>query len=983
MASVTASDVPPATPSPLVRAATRSSRSSVPLSIEDAERKADQNVVQMKSVFLQIGTHCAELDQAASNLSKLVRQLYDVGIRLKDRASWTCAYAYMKLTHRPQNPKSEKTLQTYTNRLRDYLHMPPELVPDNICISAPVKDWFMAGNEIDVKFEAGWWHAVVVAITTKKLRVFWVGYPELKQFGPRSKGAADEVLNPARLDKKESYFRPHEEGAESGPVKSITVAWILQHHLPTPETFHDIKPTVVSEGEDDDESPDGLEDKDQDDRGGSKRKRTDPATNTSSSDRQVPKPKPATAKTDLTPVPAKPKKGKKGQKNQEGNAKRDGALAANRKEDNLPKYQVPPSPSAFEWLRPYFGCDVIMDGLIQLEQNACLQDDPAFFGYHVRMLEELRRGQGCFYNAPSKFKSYFANQKDALERYPVTKVAFSSENQATFVRQMNTTLRATYTHMFTRNELAVISCLLAYPGLSFCNIDQKRSLSQSDGMTRGMAFVPARLESFFHKRLRDLKLIDPVAHPQYMEPLSTVVLSSTYCYQQLMKWGVGKEIWMSLSDQAFKLAGFPEFLSVDGLYVRVHHAFDDSSDWHLYAQVKSARTLDSLGIDAKFCDTFGNDWARVIVVDKKDPTFWKAKVHVWLSIGPFQSDDPICVSRFNLKPMSKGRSAEVGQPEMFSHLDDHGAPVYQAIMPIPIENDSSMAKGSLPRFTFGSRPRADVPLEYGSTPSAVFDPPKKLVRYDKPLKTQAPHCDGNYFHAKGQWVRGTAAEPFRLSSHVPFMDKESMEDPTQMQAIFLDGPAHLNSLSFLMGINSNTTLTFPAGERGASTGTVTGVTGSLRESDAEEDTPFGGCTAISFMEKHMGSAYHDPNERPHLYAHCADLRQFPVTTAGCLIAVLAAKQRIEHLRRDRTRTVNPVPIYMRNEMDDLENALGHFIFRHLVTSTYKAGCQEIMLDQVRNAALQNASLAASVQPVALHSPPPAAKRGRQYHAYRQ
>jgi hypothetical protein len=294
-----------------------------------------------------------------------------------------------------------------------------------------------------------------------------------------------------------------------------------------------------------------------------------------------------------------------------------------------------------------------------------------------------------------------------------------------------------------------------------------------------------------------------------------------------------------------------------------------------------------------------------------------------------------------------------------------------------------MAKDILPRFTFGSETTADVPLEYGPTLAAVVDPPTKLARYDKPLKTQAPHCDGNYFHSKGQWVP-TRAGPFRLSSHVPFMDKESMEDPQQMEAIFLDGPAHLNSLSFLMGINSNTTLTFPAGVHGNRIGALTGVTGSLRESDTEEDTPFGGCNAISFMEKHMGSAYNDPNERPHLYAHCADLRQFPVTTAGCLIAVLAAKQRIESLRSDRTeyavcaaarfveshRTGRPsavdpntAPIYMGNEMNDLELALGHFIFRHLVTSTYKAGCQEAMLDAVRASAI-----AGSVSP----DPPAAA-----------
>ena len=72
---------------------------------------------------------------------------------------------------------------------------------------------------------------------------------------------------------------------------------------------------------------------------------------------------------------------------------------------------------------------------------------------------------------------------------------------------------------------------------------------------------------------------------------------------------------------------------------------------------------------------------------------------------------------------------------------------------------------------------------------------------------------------------------------------------------------------------------------------------------------------------------------------------------------------------------------MGNEMNDLELALGHFIFRHLVTSTYKAGCQEQMLDEVRTAALQNAMpQAASVHPVPLPSPRNAAKRIRLLHA---
>jgi hypothetical protein len=45
------------------------------------------------------------------------------------------------------------------------------------------------------------------------------------------------------------------------------------------------------------------------------------------------------------------------------------------------------------------------------------------------------------------------------------------------------------------------------------------------------------LEAFFHDRLRQLGVINDKDHPKYMQPLSTVVLSSTYCYHQLVACG--------------------------------------------------------------------------------------------------------------------------------------------------------------------------------------------------------------------------------------------------------------------------------------------------------------------------------------------------------------------------------------------------------------------------------------------------------------
>jgi hypothetical protein len=99
----------------------------------------------------------------------------------------------------------------------------------------------------------------------------------------------------------------------------------------------------------------------------------------------------------------------------------------------------------------------------------------------------------------------------------------------------------------------------------------------------------------------------------------------------------------------------------------------------------------------------------------------------------------------------------------------------------------------------------------------------------------------------------------------------------------------------------------------------------------------------------MGSEYVDPNERPHLYAHSADLRQFPTGTASGLIAILAAKQRIENIRKERSSS--KYADFATHEMRDLEDALGQFIFDLLSTSTYKVRIQEDMLNEVRKAAL--------------------------------
>jgi hypothetical protein len=125
-----------------------------------------------------------------------------------------------------------------------------------------------------------------------------------------------------------------------------------------------------------------------------------------------------------------------------------------------------------------------------------------------------------------------------------------------------------------------------------------------------------------------------------------------------------------------------------------------------------------------------------------------------------------------------------------------------------------------------------------------------------------------------------------------------------IEHLFLEGPAHQNSQSVLIGINKNTTLTFPP---------PPGDDSRRRQNDVVP-TPFGGLNIIAFVEDHMGSAYgNEANERPHVYAHSSDLRQFPVNTAANLLLVLALKERIENIR-DRRKTCTPTDAHSQHSL---------------------------------------------------------------------
>ena len=454
-----------------------------------------------------------------------------------------------------------------------------------------------------------------------------------------------------------------------------------------------------------------------------------------------------------------------------------------------------------------------------LQTNQQMQRDEGFFSFYLEQLKRLRVGQGVMYNASTKFQEYYDRQAEALKSYPVREITFNACKKMDFIKSMNETFRAKFAEAFTRNEIVVICGLLAFPGLTYTNIDQKTRLSQKSGMYRGMSFVHEELERFFHKRLRLLQVIDDINHPKYMEPLSSVVLNSTYCYQQLVTWGYG-DSFISVSDRVWSLQNFPKFLGVNGVYVRVQ-----SATKVVLAQVMSRKTLDALNISFdKYVVPL--DLARVIVFEEFSSKSEQvdAQIYCFLSLGTGQVDDPICVANFKCN-FNKKKTA-LFEPKMFSHLNDSGIAIYQDI------------PDSCPTMhCIGTSSIAGVDLEYGADliPRRVpVDAKFKPVE----LKGQAEHCDGNFYHAKGQWVSvghavGNAeCGVYRVSEHVPFRRDSEMENPELIEPLLLQGTPSMNSMSFLMNFNDATTITFPP------------ESSCARQENIVDDVPFGGFSAF-------------------------------------------------------------------------------------------------------------------------------------------
>ena len=184
------------------------------------EGKADKNVKENQALFKSIGEHCASMDASCESLRVIVDQLRSKRIFLEDEASRTVAKMYIYSGHQSAKPDS---LDKYCRNLCALLRCSPECVPDRPSITGSLPAWYAIGDEVDALIADEWWHAVVVDVKPRTVRVYWVGCAPQARSRRMSKAQSLDI-NPGKVDPK--TLRWHQDDAKAGKSPKHDVTWI-------------------------------------------------------------------------------------------------------------------------------------------------------------------------------------------------------------------------------------------------------------------------------------------------------------------------------------------------------------------------------------------------------------------------------------------------------------------------------------------------------------------------------------------------------------------------------------------------------------------------------------------------------------------------------------------------------------------------------------------------------------------------------------
>ena len=220
----------------------------------EVEAKADQNVKENQGLFKSIGEHCASMDASCESLRVIVDQLRSKRIFLEDEASRTVAKMYIYSGHKKAKPES---LDKYCRNLCALLRCSPDSVPDRPSITGSLPAWYAIGDEVDALIADEWWHAVVVDVKPRTVRVYWVCFAP-QALSRRASRTQSLEMNPGKADPK--TLRWHQDDAKAGKSPNHDVTWIKNTY--TAKEFGQpaqgrIHVSSASESEDETESDKG------------------------------------------------------------------------------------------------------------------------------------------------------------------------------------------------------------------------------------------------------------------------------------------------------------------------------------------------------------------------------------------------------------------------------------------------------------------------------------------------------------------------------------------------------------------------------------------------------------------------------------------------------------------------------------------------------------------------------------------------------
>jgi hypothetical protein len=186
-----------------------------------------------EDLYSAVGIHCAQVSRACSSLRDIIFELRERGETLVnavdyDRAMELIASGYA-------SPPTRQYLKKCTSALKDYLRMPPSLIPKQPSLTGSLPQWRWRGDQVDVYDtpRKTWWHAVIIddmPENSRLIHVYWVGWAPC-EFGSVTKSRA-----PSEYDKNPTFVRrgdvrSHEPGKCSvGSQRTYSVAYIKSQY---------------------------------------------------------------------------------------------------------------------------------------------------------------------------------------------------------------------------------------------------------------------------------------------------------------------------------------------------------------------------------------------------------------------------------------------------------------------------------------------------------------------------------------------------------------------------------------------------------------------------------------------------------------------------------------------------------------------------------------------------------------------------------